>query len=942
MQAPLLPQDLPLEPREPGERWDWRRYFEGLEERVCEKKVLEVAIGVEDELQKHGQPWEPLPLQCMAGPAVRRGVYTTAFTWFGFLVVPFTVFSVCDCNGPYHFASYPLKVVPVIGVFLCVVVFLEFWVLSIVIVPLVQVSGPLHLIKAIPCLTKLPLKLWVYGLLLMSLLNHTDIVTNGLFFAMALKMRLSPCAAMAEFDQVWRTTISESLLRYFPIVGNYVTLSGFVWAFMWLQLFVAVVCSFPLHWLRHFVEGKPTLKSLYAKVYDLEDTSVAVAPELNFDFRDLRYAYDFVNGAQGDTRFKTLSAYCGDAFGLHDLGLVTLHIAQCNRMVSITHTRFSYCEAKVEYYIRQRRPGPAWSLVLQVIDTNILRTLLCGILESGFRTNLQGMLLNLSVKIGEDGGQTWGLSESELLASILLGIFLGAKSLYDCYCTIKWVIRSREKLTEIGDMRVFQELEWRITKKLYMMLGCAWVYFLFVAYSIARLIALFACPSHMWNLPGCATFEKHQDSGELASNLLFWGYLIAFGGSLILVLNFAFGGGVGAPKPRKEQPLNNAASEGAGGRGDEERPAVAAPAPAAAEAGSHFSMVARAAGNYVLTAAEQDNQAGTYSFDTTTGRIKVGDQVVGQFRCSHVSMHPLDFSALRNGDKAGWRRINAVLVHSSEIMREIQEPRNAGAYFVLPSQLNGAEYQHFDDSSIVRRLQDYIYDNTGGPRGQLAVHPAVGQFLLDNAQNTYNEGGVSAVADVLSVCSRLNFKSVNGYLRIPHVRPADRPALLDKLGRSLHLMRLITMEHVPATGLTADKKKISQLHHRVNVVYCSGVPVNTYLNQLSQDLDGAERFQTEIAELFLTAQYYGVLRHAAHAGMQRQGREVVYLMPLGGGVFNMNRRNIAKSISASVEMLPPGDLNHLDIRLLTFERSPQETVDFQNYLDREFQKLRAA
>ena len=27
------------------------------------------------------------------------------------------------------------------------------------------------------------------------------------------------------------------------------------------------------------------------------------------------------------------------------------------------------------------------------------------------------------------------------------------------------------------------------------------------------------------------------------------------------------------------------------------------------------------------------------------------------------------------------------------------------------------------------------YDNTGGPRGQLACHPAAAQFVLDNAAN---------------------------------------------------------------------------------------------------------------------------------------------------------------------------------------------------------------
>ena len=30
--------------------------------------------------------------------------------------------------------------------------------------------------------------------------------------------------------------------------------------------------------------------------------------------------------------------------------------------------------------------------------------------------------------------------------------------------------------------------------------------------------------------------------------------------------------------------------------------------------------------------------------------------------------------------------------------------------------------------------QEYLRDNTGGPRGQLAAHPAAAQFILDNAE----------------------------------------------------------------------------------------------------------------------------------------------------------------------------------------------------------------
>ena len=39
---------------------------------------------------------------------------------------------------------------------------------------------------------------------------------------------------------------------------------------------------------------------------------------------------------------------------------------------------------------------------------------------------------------------------------------------------------------------------------------------------------------------------------------------------------------------------------------------------------------------------------------------------------------------------------------------------NDGALFVLPSQLNGAEYPSHED--IVYDVEDYKYDNTGGCR----------------------------------------------------------------------------------------------------------------------------------------------------------------------------------------------------------------------------------
>ena len=74
----------------------------------------------------------------------------------------------------------------------------------------------------------------------------------------------------------------------------------------------------------------------------------------------------------------------------------------------------------------------------------------------------------------------------------------------------------------------------------------------------------------------------------------------------------------------------------------------------------------------------------------------------------------------------------------SIITDEIQKSENATAIFVLPSQLNGAEYPHH--TYIVSNIDTYNRDSTGGPRGQQSVHPAVGQFILDIAENETRRG----------------------------------------------------------------------------------------------------------------------------------------------------------------------------------------------------------
>lgn len=311
---------------------------------------------------------------------------------------------------------------------------------------------------------------------------------------------------------------------------------------------------------------------------------------------------------------------------------------------------------------------------------------------------------------------------------------------------------------------------------------------------------------------------------------------------------------------------------------------------------------------------------GPYAFEPRNGWLSVKDQRIGRFSCKRIQDKPLhwpsgdDFSNLKN-----------LSIVSSEIMTELQRQENDGALFVLPSQLNGAEYPSHLHEDIVYDVEDYKYDNTGGPRGQLALHPAAAQFLLDNAQNAQRTGGLNAAA-ALDI---KELEAINGYLKIQDTSDGATASsmVLQTLREKLHTLRPLIMDDLLAQGVTPDKRSLFEGRHRVGVVYASAVPVNAYLNQV---VDGSERsleFQTQVAELFLVAQYYAALKYAAEStrlvGRNRTRRRV-YLMPLGGGVFNNPWEIIGRSMAKALQMLDDDLLEMLDICALAWKGEPSE------------------
>jgi len=341
-------------------------------------------------------------------------------------------------------------------------------------------------------------------------------------------------------------------------------------------------------------------------------------------------------------------------------------------------------------------------------------------------------------------------------------------------------------------------------------------------------------------------------------------------------------------------------------------------------------------GFYQLSSSSGFVRKGAYAFNAETRRLcNDAGEHVGTFTDDAVSMLPLLISIIKEPSTASDLALKCVSVIDGEIMEEIQKPSNAGAFFVLPSQLNGAEYP--SHKVIVNAIDQYTRDNTGGPRGQLAVHPAAGQFVLDNAACDRRLDGINA-ADVFLSSAKNFVRSCtsdeydihlrNGYLAVPDCPPGMKAHVLQGLRAALHNLRCLCMHDVPACGLAPSFKEFSTATHRVSLVYASAVPVQAYLNRENRDL----AFQEEVGRLVILGQYYGALRLAAQRDSPRTR---IVLMPLGGGVFNNRPAVIMEAMSTAIELLAKDGVNvyeSLDIRLLTFRGNPTERARMEGIL----------
>jgi len=248
-------------------------------------------------------------------------------------------------------------------------------------------------------------------------------------------------------------------------------------------------------------------------------------------------------------------------------------------------------------------------------------------------------------------------------------------------------------------------------------------------------------------------------------------------------------------------------------------------------------------------------------------------------------------------------------------MEDMRAHSTKNQMFVLPSQLNGAEYGN--QNHIVTPeswLKDYVNDGTGGPRGQLAGDHNIAKYIVSRAANENNKHDITTINYVRDICNNPIFAGklylLNGYLQVRDMSAHQ----IDTLGGMMSTIKLLVSENLPVSGYGVDLKPKEYEGKTVHLAYASAIPIGAdYGNPRSQTVEA-------VANIIMEAQYIAAFKAAKHLHVDE-----LFLMPLGGGVFGNKRSDIARNIMKALKAV---DMTEIDVKLLTFVLSPGETEEF--------------
>jgi hypothetical protein len=334
-----------------------------------------------------------------------------------------------------------------------------------------------------------------------------------------------------------------------------------------------------------------------------------------------------------------------------------------------------------------------------------------------------------------------------------------------------------------------------------------------------------------------------------------------------------------------------------------------------------------------------------------------------------------------------------IVLFAGNVGVEIQKLENNGAIFVIPSQLNGAEYQ---SPTAIEDLNLYKSDHTGGPTAQLSCHPVVAKFILEHAARKIPTTGnyftsnflvINAVDDIIDGINNnnrtsnplrgMNLNLNNGYLEVSpdlissNFDLTNTNAIHEIFNKFSSKLKVLQSTDVPASGLKPPSTYTefnSGATTKVSLIYASAVPLS-YHSRINPQ---KSTLQYCVAGFDLVAQYFGAMvsayyrkqqllestalaasaaaaAGAAAAGAldaeqrQKEHQDLVkptklFLTPLGGGVFKNPREMIASSVLLAYyqaqELFADFD-DKVEVIFLVWDGSEDECYDFSEFFNQD-------
>ncbi|CAK0825879.1 unnamed protein product [Prorocentrum cordatum] len=447
--APLLGPDAPFPfvvgPGEQAPRVRWRDL---MPECMYDRTVRDVAIRVHEEKND-----EPIPLQCVVGPAVPIAFFALCVTWMAWEAVP--VFAQTLSKPPtsdlqFHWANWYCETFAMVfwGAVLWAMVCLDFRCAKYAWIPQLQLTTHFSVLGF---KTKWSTFLVVESVV--SFIGKVDLITSGLFLAAAQEVANEQTHLGSQVHCVWSEIHPWSPLS---LVG----LVSVSWWAMLLQPAFLIVKAMPAQTLRYWFNSlggdrgerwwqsikrcrrwKNDRGSEDPQRYDVESYEVRyleATSESALAFMDKR-ANDHSRGHYYPTLLCS-----GDEMSSHSTAFWPL--ADASRMQLATTMRSEYTRLLVRACLDRGNEKSAGGHMKRQMESIIVKVFFSGIVQALFQLNLSLELLNMARAVTGEFPRTAGLAAFVTLVNIM-------KTLKDAFKVHAWISKH--------DLSAFREVERR-------------------------------------------------------------------------------------------------------------------------------------------------------------------------------------------------------------------------------------------------------------------------------------------------------------------------------------------------------------------------------------------------------------------------------------------------------------------------------------------------